>query len=109
MIRDAVWWFYLFWGGKFLFDKFGLSIKNLALPLITIYVIADVGSVVGGWMSSFFIKRGWTVNRARKTTLFIGACSIGWQLCSRDGRFQRSFNAAGSIFQRAQTAHIKIS
>jgi ACS family hexuronate transporter-like MFS transporter len=75
-MTDAVWWFYLFWGGKFLFDKFGLSIKNLALPLITIYVIADVGSIAGGWMSSFFIKRGWPVNRARKTTLLICALCI---------------------------------
>jgi hypothetical protein len=75
-MTDAVWWFYLFWGGKFLFDKFGLSIKSLALPLITIYVIADVGSIAGGWMSSFFIKRGWAVNRARKTTLLLCALTI---------------------------------
>ena len=75
-ITDAVWWFYLFWGGKFLFDKFGLDIKGLALPLITIYVLADGGSVAGGWMSSFFIKRGWPINRARKTALFICALFI---------------------------------
>jgi ACS family hexuronate transporter-like MFS transporter len=75
-MTDAVWWFYLFWGGKFLFDKFGLDIKNLALPLIIIYVVADVGSILGGWMSSFFIKRGWPVNRARKSTLLICALSI---------------------------------
>jgi ACS family hexuronate transporter-like MFS transporter len=75
-ITDAVWWFYLFWGGKFLFDKFGLDIKGLALPLIIIYVLADFGSVAGGWLSSFFIKRGWPVNRARKTALFICALFI---------------------------------
>ena len=75
-ITDAVWWFYLFWGGKFLYDRFGLDIKGLALPLIIIYVVADVGSIFGGWFSSFFIKRGWTVNRARKTTLFLCALSI---------------------------------
>ena len=70
---DAVWWFYLFWGGKFLYDQFGLNIKSLALPLITIYLLADGGSVAGGWLSSFFIKRGWPVNRARKTTLLLCA------------------------------------
>jgi MFS transporter, ACS family, hexuronate transporter len=75
-IPDAVWWFYLFWGGKFLYDQFGLNIKSLALPLITIYVLADGGSIAGGWLSSFFIKKGWPVNRARKTTLLLCALSI---------------------------------
>jgi ACS family hexuronate transporter-like MFS transporter len=75
-ITDAAWWFYLFWGGKFLYDRFGLNIKSVALPLITIYVIADGGSIAGGWLSSYFIKKGWPVNRARKTTLLICALSI---------------------------------
>lgn len=100
-ITDAVWWFYLFWGGKFLFDKFGLSIKSLALPLITIYVIADGGSVIGGWMSSFFIKRGWPVNRARKTTLFLCA------LCIMPVMFvtmiPTTFNANPRFYERLQT------
>jgi MFS family permease len=101
-MTDAVWWFYLFWGGKFLFDKFGLSIKNLALPLITIYVIADVGSVVGGWMSSFFIKKGWTINRARKTTLFICACSILPVMFVT--MIPTKFNANDRFYERLQTA-----
>ena len=70
-IPDAVWWFYLFWGSFFLNAQFGLSLKGLAAPLIFIYLFADIGSVAGGWMSSAFIKRGWTINRARKTTLLI--------------------------------------
>ncbi len=75
-ITDAVWWFYLFWGGKYLFDQFGLNIKDLALPLITIYLISDVGSISGGWLSSKFIKIGWPINRARKVTLLICALLI---------------------------------
>src|ERR1022692_3840100 len=59
---DAAWWFYLFWGGKFLYDRFGLNLKGLALPLIIIYVVSDAGSIAGGWLSSSFIKRGWSVN-----------------------------------------------
>ncbi|MCB0636814.1 MAG: MFS transporter, partial [Lewinella sp.] len=70
-ISDAAWWFYLFWSGKFLFDQFGLDIKRLALPLIAIYLMADVGSIVGGWLSRFFIGLGWDLNRARKTTLLL--------------------------------------
>jgi len=71
---DAVWWFYLFWGGFFLNARFGLELKGLALPLIIIYLIADVGSIFGGYLSGAFIKRGWTVNKARKITLLI--CAI---------------------------------
>lgn len=73
-LTDAAWFFYLFWGGKFLHDQFGLNIKELALPLITIYVLADVGSILGGYTSSAFIKKGWTVNKARKLTML--GCAI---------------------------------
>ncbi len=75
-ITDAVWWFYLFWGGKYLYDRFGLDIKGLALPLIIIFVISDAGSVAGGWLSSSLIKRGWSVNRARKTALLASALTV---------------------------------
>ncbi|HLA57249.1 MAG TPA: MFS transporter [Puia sp.] len=70
-VTDAVWWFYLFWGGFFLHAQFGLELKGLALPLIVIYFMADFGSIAGGWLSSNLIKKGWTVNRARKITFFI--------------------------------------
>jgi ACS family hexuronate transporter-like MFS transporter len=73
---DAVWWFYLLWGGFFFTDKFKLDIKGLGWPLVIIYVGADVGSIVGGWLSGFFIKRGWTVNTARKVTLLLCALCI---------------------------------
>ena len=75
-LPDAVWWFYVFWTGFFLNAQFGLQLKGLALPLIAIYVFADVGSVAGGWLSSAFLKRGWPLNRARKTTLLICALSV---------------------------------
>jgi uncharacterized membrane protein YeiH len=44
--------------------------------LIIIYVIADIGSIGGGWLSSTFIKRGWTINRARKTAMLICAIAV---------------------------------
>jgi MFS transporter, ACS family, hexuronate transporter len=73
MLTDPVWWFYLFWLPKFLDQNYGVKGTSLIPYLTTVYVIADVGSVGGGWMSSTLIKRGWTVNRARKTALFIFA------------------------------------
>jgi len=75
-LTDAAWWFYLFWGGKYLYDRFGLDIKALALPLIAIYATSGFGSVAGGWVSSALIARGWPVNRARKATLLGSALFI---------------------------------
>ncbi len=72
---DPVWWFYLFWMPGFFQTKHGLSLTRIGLPLIAIYVIADIGSVVGGWISSFLIRRGRTINAARKIAMLI--CAIG--------------------------------
>jgi ACS family hexuronate transporter-like MFS transporter len=76
LLADPVWFFYLFWLPKFLDAKFGIKLSGIALPLIAVYVTADVGSIGGGWLSSWFIKRGWSVNRARKTTLLAMALVI---------------------------------
>jgi len=75
-LTDAVWWFYLFWGAIFLSDKFGVDIKNMGLPFLVIYLIADSGSIFGGWLSGAFIKTGWSINKARKLTLLICALII---------------------------------
>jgi len=75
-MTDPIWWFYLFWLAKFLNSRFGLTLANLGLPLIAVYLMADVGSVGGGWLSSAFIKKGWTVNRSRKTVMLICALCI---------------------------------
>ena len=74
-LTDPVWWFYLFWMPGFFQTKHGLSLTRIGPPLIAIYVIADVGSVVGGWISSFLIRRGRSINAARKIALLI--CAVG--------------------------------
>jgi MFS transporter, ACS family, hexuronate transporter len=73
-LTDPIWWFYLFWSAKFFSDRFGADLKQIGPPLITIYLMADVGSVAGGWLSSRLIARGWTANAARKTALL--ACAV---------------------------------
>ncbi|MBD1389019.1 MFS transporter [Neiella sp. HB171785] len=75
-ITDAVWWFYLFWGAKFLADSFGVDIKNIAIPFFIIYALADAGSIFGGYISGYFMRQGWTVNKARKMTLLFCALII---------------------------------
>jgi MFS transporter, ACS family, aldohexuronate transporter len=75
-MTDPIWWFYLYWLPKFLNETHGLTLSKMGPPLIAIYLIADVGSVGGGWVSSFLIKRGWSINAARKTTMLICALCV---------------------------------
>jgi len=76
LLADPVWWFYLYWLPKFLDAKYGVALSGLALPLIVVYLIADVGSVGGGWLSSALLARGWSLNGARKTAMLLMACLI---------------------------------
>jgi MFS transporter, ACS family, hexuronate transporter len=75
-MTDPIWWIYLFWLPDFLNKNYGIDLKNIGLPLIVVYLIADVGSVAGGWLSSTLIKRGWTINGARKTAMLICAIAV---------------------------------
>jgi MFS transporter, ACS family, hexuronate transporter len=75
-LTDAIWWFYLFWFPLFMNDRFGVDLRTIGLPMITVYLLADVGSVAGGWFSSFLLKHNWTVNGARKTAMLVCALLI---------------------------------
>ncbi len=75
-LTDPIWWFYLYWLAKFLDKNYGITLSNVGLPLVTVYVIADLGSIGGGWLSSTLIKRGWTVNAGRKTAMLICALTV---------------------------------
>lgn len=75
-MTDPIWWFYLYWLPKFLDTRYDIKLAKVAAPLIVIYLLADVGSVGGGWLSGAFIKRGWSINAARKTTMLIAALLI---------------------------------
>jgi ACS family hexuronate transporter-like MFS transporter len=70
---DPIWWMFLFWLPDFLGKRHGLDLKTFGPPLVVIYLLSDVGSVGGGWLSSRFMKMGWSINRARKTTMLICA------------------------------------
>ncbi len=73
---DPIWWLYLFWIPDFLHRRYGIDLQSMALPLVVIYLIADVGSIGGGWLSSALLKRGWTANRARKTAMLTCALAV---------------------------------
>jgi ACS family hexuronate transporter-like MFS transporter len=57
-------------------ERFGVNIKEIGLPMITVYLLADIGSVAGGWQSSWLLKRGWSPNAARKTAMLTCALCV---------------------------------
>ncbi|HUG72101.1 MAG TPA: MFS transporter [Steroidobacteraceae bacterium] len=75
-LTDPIWWFFLFWLPKFLNAEHGLTLLGLGLPLIIIYLVADVGSIGGGWIAGRFIKMGWSTNRARKGAMLVCALAV---------------------------------
>ncbi|MFA5257840.1 MAG: MFS transporter [Opitutales bacterium] len=75
-LTDPIWWFYLYWLGLYLNNNFHVELKGLALPLIVIYSMTSVGSIVGGWVSGWMIGRGMPVQKARHRTMFIFACLV---------------------------------
>jgi ACS family hexuronate transporter-like MFS transporter len=75
-MTDPVWWLYLFWVPDFLNRNHGINLATMGPPLVAIYLIADVGSIAGGWLSSRLIKGGWSVNAGRKTAMLVCAISV---------------------------------
>ena len=75
-LTDPVWWFYLFWLPGFLNRIYGLDLSNLGLPIVVIYQASTLGSIGGGWISSSLLKRGWSLNAARKTAMLLCAVSV---------------------------------
>ena len=74
---DPIWWMFLFWLPDFLGKRYGLDLLTFGPPLVAIYLLSDVGSVGGGWLSSRLMHRGMSINSARKITMLICAlCAV---------------------------------
>lgn len=73
---DPIWWMYLFWLPGFFADRYHLDLKSFGPPVVAVYIMSDIGSVAGGWMSSQLIKLGYTINAARKLTMLISCFAI---------------------------------
>ena len=69
-LTDPVWWFYLFWLPSFLASN-GMDKSEIAFPITIVYAVTAGLSVAGGWLSSYFIRIGWTLNASRKATMLI--------------------------------------
>ncbi len=75
-MTDPVWWFYLFWLPSFLNKQYGMTKTDVALPIAVVYTLTTVGSIIGGWLSGFFIGKGWPVYKARRSVMLIFALLV---------------------------------
>jgi len=73
IFTDPIWWFYLFWLPAFLKAQYNLTGTEIVFPVALVYTLSSVGSIGGGWLPMHFIKMGWTVTRARKTSMLLYA------------------------------------
>lgn len=76
LLTDPVWWFFLFWLPSYFSSTFNLDLKKPSLHLVIVYSATTVGSIAGGYLSSYLIRKGWPIIKARKTALLIAAFSV---------------------------------
>ncbi|MET7256564.1 MFS transporter [Dyadobacter fermentans] len=73
MLTDPIWWFFLYWLPSYFAEAFKLNLSKPSPELVIVYTATTVGSIGGGYLSGYFIKKGWPVFRARKTSMLIFA------------------------------------
>lgn len=76
LMTDPIWWFYLYWAPKYFGTRFGVDLSGLAAPLVCIYLMADVGSVMGGWGSARLATMGWSPVSARRRMMAVCAVLV---------------------------------
>jgi len=76
LLTDPIWWFFLFWLPSYFASTFNLDLKKPSLPLVIVYTATTIGSIGGGYLSSWLIKKGWPTFKARKTAMFIFALCV---------------------------------
>jgi MFS transporter, ACS family, hexuronate transporter len=76
LLTDCVWWFYVYWLPKYLSDARGFTLAEIGMSAWIPFVAVDVGNLGGGWLSGYLVRRGWTLNAARKTVMAMGAAGM---------------------------------
>lgn len=77
LLTDPIWWFFLFWLPSFFAEAYDIDLKKPNLQLVIVYTATTIGSVGGGYLSSYLIRKGWLVFRARKISmLFFAICVV---------------------------------
>jgi len=102
LLTDPIWWFFLFWLPSYFAETFNLDLKKPSLPLVIVYTATTVGSIGGGFLSSYLIKKGWKVQRARKTSMFIIAVCVTPIMLAQ---FTQNISVAVGLISLAAAAH----
>lgn len=76
LLTDCVWWFYVYWLPKYLSDQRGFSLAEIGMFAWIPFVAVDIGNLAGGWLSGALMRRGWSLNAARKLVLAGGAVGM---------------------------------
>ncbi|MGE8511509.1 MAG: MFS transporter [Chryseobacterium culicis] len=76
ILTDPIWYFFMFWLPAYFSDVFKMDLTKPSLPLIIIYSGTTIGSIGGGYISSFLIKKGWAIGRARSITMLVFALMV---------------------------------
>ncbi|HLW32127.1 MAG TPA: MFS transporter [Aequorivita sp.] len=100
-LPDAAWYFFIFWLPKYLNDVRGLDIQGIGSYAWIPYAFAGAGSLLGGWLSSFLLKKDFSLDLARKIPLGIAAALLPTSLLITDA----SLNMAILFFSMAMFGH----
>ena len=122
---DPVWWFYLFWLPRYVTERFHLTLAKTSAPILVVYGASCIGSIGGGWISSSILKRGKSVNAARKTAmgvcalavipvlyapyapnLWIMVALVGLAMAAHQGWSANAFTLTSDLFPRAAVASV---
>lgn len=75
-MTDPIWWFLLFWLPSFLKTEYNMTGMQVSLPLAVVYTMTCFGSIGGGWLSGYLIRKGWPVYKSRKVSMLAFAISV---------------------------------
>lgn len=101
-LTDPIWYFFLFWLPSYFASTFNLDLKKPTLPLVIIYSATTIGSIGGGYLSSWFIKRGMPIFKARKTAMLLFALCV---LPIFSARYATNIWQAVALISLAAAAH----
>lgn len=76
ILTDPIWYFFMFWLPAYFSDVFKMDLTKPSIPLIIIYSGTTIGSIGGGYLSSFLIRKGWAIGRARSFTMLLFALMV---------------------------------
>ena len=75
-LTDPVWWFYLFWLPAFLKAQYGITGTGITMPVSLVYTMSTFGSLAGGFLPTYLVKKGWPLPRARKSAMLLCALCV---------------------------------